>query len=269
LRPGAEMATLGVAGESRLCGRRSMANDRNDRPPTPTDRSRAPAPASTRADIDSFLAKVKELAPTTAPGRRGRLIFALDATMSRQPLWDTACKLQADMFREAAAIGGLDVQLVYYRGLSECRASRWVSHAERLGALMERIDCRGGHTQIGRIIAHARRETQAVKVQALVFVGDAMEEKLDELCHAAGELGLLGVPAFMFQEGDDPITEQAFREIARLTRGAYCRFDPGAAHQLAELLRAAAAYAAGGMRALADLSARRQAGAVKLIEQMR
>ncbi len=189
--------------------------------------------------------------------------------MSRQPTWDTACRLQADMFREAAAIGGLDVQLVYYRGLGECRASRWVSQAERLGALMERIECRGGHTQLGKILAHAKRETQDGKVQTLVFVGDAMEEKLDDLCHAAGELGLLGVPAFMFQEGFDPITEQAFREIARLTRGAYCRFDPGAAHQLAELLRAAAAYAAGGLRALADLSARRQSSATKLLEQMR
>jgi hypothetical protein len=134
---------------------------------------------------------------------------------------------------------------------------------------MERIDCRGGHTQVGRIIGHARRETERTKVQALVFVGDAMEEKLDDLCHAAAELGLLGVPAFMFQEGYDPIAEQAFREIARLSRGAYCRFDPGAAHQLGELLRAAAAYAAGGMRALADLSARRDAGAIKLIQQMR
>jgi hypothetical protein len=244
-----------------------MVNDRNDG--SPTNPGRAPAPAATRAEIDAFIAKVKGLAPTTEPGRRGRLIFALDATMSRQPLWDTACRLQADMFREAAAIGGLDVQLVYYRGLAECRASRWVSQAERLAGLMERIDCRGGHTQIGKVIAHAKRETQATKVQALVFVGDAMEEKLDDLCHAAGELGLLGTPAFMFQEGDDPIAQGAFREIARLTRGAYCRFDPGAAHQLAELLRAAAAYAAGGMRALADLSARRDAGAIKLLEQMR
>jgi hypothetical protein len=235
----------------------------------PSGDARAPAAGSSRSEIDSFLDKVKSLAPATETGRRGRLIFALDATMSRQPLWDTACRLQADMFREAAAIGGLDVQLVYYRGLSECRASSWVSQAERLASLMERIDCRGGHTQIGKIIAHAKRETQANRVQALVFVGDAMEEKLDDLCHAAGELGLLGVPAFMFQEGSDPIAEQAFREMARLTHGAYCRFDPGAAHQLAELLRAVAAYAAGGMRALADLGARRQAGAVRLLEQMR
>jgi hypothetical protein len=73
----------------------------------------------------------------------------------------------------------------------------------------------------------------------------------------------------MFQEGDDPVAEQAFREVARLTRGAYCRFDPGAAHQLAELLRAVAAYAAGGMRALAELSARRDPGAIKLIGQMK
>jgi hypothetical protein len=240
-------------------------NDRSDK--APANRPGTPAAASSRAEIDAFLSQVRALGPASAPGTRGRLIFALDATMSRQPMWDTACQLQADMFREAAKVGGLDVQLVYYRGLLECRASRWVSQAERLAELMSRIDCRGGHTQIGKVLAHAKRETP--KVQALVFVGDAMEEKLDDLCHAGGELGLLGVPAFMFQEGADPIAEQAFREIARLTRGAYCRFDPGAAHQLGELLRAAATYAAGGMRALADLSARRDAGAVKLIQQMR
>jgi hypothetical protein len=244
----------------------AMADDRSDKTPAS---ARQPTAVSERADIDAFLAQVRTLKPTVGAGQRGRLIFALDATMSRQPTWDTACRLQADMFREAAAIGGLNVQLVYYRGLGECRASGWVAEADKLADLMSRIDCRGGHSQIGKIIAHARRETQKVKVQALVFVGDAMEEKLDDLCQSAGELGLLGVPAFMFQEGYEPIAEQAFREIARLTLGAYCRFDPGAAHQLAELLRAAAAYAAGGMRALADLSARHDPGAIKLIGQMR
>ncbi len=103
----------------------------------------------------------------------------------------------------------------------------------------------------------------------MVFVGDAMEEKIDDLCTAAGELGLLGVPVFMFQEGDDPVAENAYREIARLSRGAYCRFDTGAAHQLGELLRAVAAYAAGGLKALADLSARRSDGARKLLAQLR
>jgi hypothetical protein len=240
-----------------------------DRTPAPTESRNQPAAASSRAEIDAFLHQVKGLGPATGTGQRGRLIFALDATMSRQPLWDTACKLQGDMFNETAAIGGLDVQLIYYRGLAECRASGWVSDARRLGGLMEKIDCRGGHTQIGKILAHARRETEARKVQALVFVGDAMEEPIDDLCAAAGQLGLLGVPAFVFQEGHDAVAEQAFREIARLSRGAYCRFDISAAHELAELLRAVAAYAAGGMKALTDLKARNGRGAQKLLAQLR
>ena len=196
------------------------------------------------------------------------MVFALDATISRQPTWDQACKLQADMFREAAAAGGLDIQLVYYRGLAECRASSWITKSDRLGALMSAIDCRGGQTQIAKILAHAGRESETGKVAVLVFVGDAMEESLDELSARAGELGLRNVKAFMFQEGHDPICEQAFREIARLTGGAFCRFAPGAAHELADLLRAAAAYAAGGLKALADLKAQ-SAGVAKLIEQLK
>ena len=123
-----------------------------------------------------------------------------------------------------------------------------------------------GHTQLGKVLAHARRETELLKVQALVFVGDAMEENPDALSRDADELGRLGVPTFMFQEGDSREVERVFSEIARLTHGAYCRFDPGAARQLAELLRAVAVYAAGGMTALA---ARRDAGAVKLLSQMK
>jgi hypothetical protein len=242
----------------------------SDREKTPVQSGHGqPAAPSARAEIDAFLERARTLGATVEAGKRGRLVFALDATMSRQPTWDTACRLQAEMFREAAAIGGLDVQLVYFRGLNECRASRWVSDGAGLGDLMGRIHCVGGHTQIRKVLSHARAEHGRAKVAALVYVGDAMEEGIDDLAAGAGELGLLGIPAFVFQEGHDPIAEQAFREIARLTRGAYCRFDPGAAHQLAELLRAAAAYAAGGMRALADLSARRAAGAVKLLEQMR
>src|SRR6516165_10797525 len=219
---------------------------------------------SPRAEIDRFLDQVKALSPGAKSGQRGRLIFALDATMSRQPTWDQACKLQAEMFREAAAAGGLDIQLVYYRGLAECRASSWIAGPDRLSTLMSGIDCRGGHTQIAKVLAHARRESESGKVAVLVFIGDAMEESLDELCARAGELGLRNVKAFMFQEGHDPICEQAFREIARLTGGAYCRFAPGAAHELADLLRAAAAYAAGGLKALADLKA--HGPAARLIE---
>jgi hypothetical protein len=245
-----------------------MAKVPEERTPAPAGQGGTPAAPASRTEIDAFLAKVRSFERVT-PSGRGRLIFALDATMSRQPTWDTACRLQADMFLEAQAIGGLDVQLVYFRGVSECRASRWVSEPAALASLMEKIDCRGGHTQLGKVLVHAREETGKAKVQALVYVGDAMEEGIDHLCATAGELGLRSVPAFMFQEGHDAVAERAFREIARLSRGAYCRFDAGAAHELRELLRAVAAYAAGGMKALNDLSVRRSAGAVRLLEQMR
>jgi len=234
--------------------------------PAPANTRTEPAAKSRRAEIDAFIQRAHTLAPPTEAGKRGRLIFALDATMSRQPTWDTACKLQGEMFREAGSAGGLDVQLVYFRGLNECRASRWVSDGAGLGDLMGRIHCMGGHTQIRKVLQHARAESDRAKVQALVYVGDAMEEGIDDLAAVAGELGLRGIAAFMFHEGHDPVAEQAFREIARLTRGAYCRFDLSAAHELGELLRAAAVYAAGGVKAL---TAQRSEGARKLLAQMR
>jgi hypothetical protein len=222
---------------------------------------------SAAEDIAAFVAKARAMSPHRA-GAKGRLVFALDATMSRQPTWDMACALQADMFREAASLGSLDIRLVYYRGFNECRATGWISDSAQLAKLMSKIDCQGGNTQIGKVLSEARREAVASAVRAVVFVGDAMEEQVDDLCAKAGELGLLKVPVFMFQEGHDVAAEHAFREIARLTGGAWCRFDPGAAAQLRELLRAVAAYAAGGREALLALS-KTASGAAKLIGQMK
>ncbi len=232
------------------------------RPTNATDVS-----TSSANDIAAFVAKARAMSPHRA-GARGRLVFALDATMSRQPTWDMACTLQADMFREAGALGSLDIRLVYYRGFNECRATGWISDSAQLARLMSKIDCQGGNTQIGKVLSETRREAVASGVRALVFVGDAMEENADALCAKAGELGLLKVPVFMFQEGSDAAAEQTFREIARLTGGAWCKFDPGAAAQLRELLRAAAAYAAGGREALLQL-AKTTSGAAKLIGQMK
>ncbi|WP_034492755.1 vWA domain-containing protein [Afifella pfennigii] len=209
-------------------------------------------PRSSRGDIEAFLRTAKTLGPVD-PAARGRLIFALDATMSRQPTWDLACSLQAEMFKAAGEVGGLTVQLVYFRGFGECRASRWVADTAALRDLMVKIDCRGGQTQIKKVLAHTRREAEKQPVAALVYVGDAMEENVDALCAIAGEIGLRGVRAFMFHEGHDPGAERAFREIARLTRGAYLPFDAASAKELKELLGAVATYAAGGMKALQDL----------------
>jgi len=226
-------------------------------------------PHSNVGKIADFIAKMKTMTPRQTTGR-GRLIFAMDATMSRQPTWDMALGLQSDMFQAVRDVGGLDVQLVYFRGAGECRASKWVADPKALARLMTTVSCAGGFTQIAKVLSHARKETEARRVDALILVGDCMEEHIDELCGRAGELALLGVPVFMFQEGRDLVAEQAFREIARLTSGAFCRFDQGAAGQLRELLRAVAVYAAGGRLALENLAMQPSGtGAQLLIKQMK
>src|SRR5262249_24112778 len=138
--------------------------------------SRGESAPATRSQFDTFLADLKK---RSGPSTRGRLIFALDATASAEATWDTACKLQAEMFREAASAGGLDLQLVYYRGLGECRASRWISDSTQLAKIMSSIMCRAVQTQIEKILSHASRETKLLKVSALVFIGDALEESPD------------------------------------------------------------------------------------------
>lgn len=234
---------------------------RNKKPLTKT-----PATASTSGDIAAFVNKVGTMAKATPGGGRGRLLFALDATMSRQPTWDLACGLQSEMFETVAKTGGLDVQLLYFRGFGECRASKWVSDAKSMGNLMSGLQCRGGRTQIGKVLSHARTEHAKHKINAMVFVGDALEEDVDRLAHKAGELGLLGCPIFIFQEGHDRHVETVFREFARLTKGAYARFDASAPKELAELLRAVAAYASGGHEAL---SLQKGSSAKRLLEQLR
>ncbi len=238
----------------------------------PAARSSASVPTAGRSsdkDVADFIAHLKSLAPVAAQGR-GRLVFAMDATMSRQPTWDMALALQADMFKAVKDVGGLDVQLVYFRGAGECQSSKWVSDPDALARLMTKVECHGGYTQIRKVLTHAAKEAAGTPVNALVFVGDAMEEEIDDLCGRAGELALIGVPVFLFQEGSDAAATRAFKEIARLTKGAHCRFDAGSAQQLRDLLTAVAVYAAGGRKALLALSEGREGqGARLLISQMK
>jgi hypothetical protein len=196
--------------------------------------------ATTRPHLDKFFERVD---PT-----RGRIVLCVDATASRQPTWDTAAHLQSQMFGAVAAIGGLDVQLVYYCG-SECVASRWLSDPKALAAIMSRVMCMAGYTQIVRALSHTRKENAREKVDALIIVSDACEETPHDLYAEARELG--NVPVFLFQEGPDERVGEIYAEVARITGGAYCKFDSGAAQRLADLLKAVAAFATGGVKALA------------------
>ena len=204
--------------------------------------------------VEAFLDEARKVPAPHQKAGRARLIFALDATMSRQPTWDLALPVAAGRCREAgSAFGGLDVQLVYFRGFGECRASHFVAGGAGLG----RADgadrgAAAARRRSLKVLNHVRDEARQAPVGALVYVGDAMEERVDDLAAVAGELGLLGVKAFMFHEGrrcEPPA--HAFRRDRQAHRRRLCahsmlRRPP----RLAALLAAAAAYAAGGRPAL-------------------
>lgn len=229
------------------------------------------APTSTPSaagEVEAFLAKAAAMPAPQARGRKGRLVFGLDATASREPTWDVAVQIQAEMFEKAARLGGLEMKLIYYRGIAECRASPWVNDGRALVGPMTRMRCQAGRTQLVRLLRQTVAEARDGKVDALVFVGDCFEESLDEAAHQAGQLALRGVPVFIFHEGGEPTAGRAFEEIARITGGACCRFDAGAADQLRALLKAVAVYAAGGRPALADHAKREGGMALRLTDRL-
>ncbi|MBT3791281.1 MAG: VWA domain-containing protein [Alphaproteobacteria bacterium] len=224
---------------------------------------------SSDQDIDDFFAKMSSLPVLRPRGQKGRLIFAMDATASREPAWNKACRIQSDMFSETEALGGLEIQMAWYRGFANFRTTPWLSNSRDLVGFMGSVRCLGGQTQIEKILDHALDEAAKGKINALVFVGDCVEEDVDRLCGLAGKMGLLGIPAFIFQEGDEPFAARAFGQIAELSGGAHCRFDLSSAQQLRDLLAAVAVYAAGGRKALQDFSQDRGGEVLKIAKQIR
>lgn len=209
-----------------------------------------------RSDIAAYL---NTLQPQVSLARRPgaadgpRLVLALDATASREPTWDRACHVTHVLFDAVTGLGhpgGLVVQLVYYRGYDECRASRWVGTAAALRGLMAQVRCQGGATQIGAVLRHALGEVYKHPVGAVVFIGDAVEEDPETLFALARALGDRTTPLFMLHEGDNPVVAETFRTLARLSGGAYLPFDLTAIDRLKALLGGIAAYAVGGVAAL-------------------
>jgi len=221
-------------------------------------------------EVDAFVREVGKLpAQGRAGGSRGRLLFCMDATASREPTWDHACGIQGEMFVATDALGGLDVRLAFYRGYEEFKVSRWTSDGRELARLMSSVRCLAGRTQIARMLRYAGEQRRESRMDAVVFVGDCCEEDVDAVGHEAGQLGLLGLPVFVFQEGSDRAASRIFPQIAKLTRGAYCRFDRSSPDQLKRLLGAVAAYAAGGRDALLKYGRDQGGVAALLTNQMK
>lgn len=221
---------------------------------------------SDRHAVDLFIQQVNSLPQVHTAG--GRLIFALDATASRQASWDQACQLQSELFLATRELGGLSVQLCYYRGFGEFHASPWINDTRELLKQMNRVSCLGGHTQIGKVLNQARLETRQRPVRAVILVVDCCEEDVDALCQKAGELGMLNTPVFIFHEGQDADAERIFRQICKLSGGAYTPFDSRSPDILRDLLAAVAVYASGGRKALEHFSASQGQHIKRLTQQL-
>ena len=223
---------------------------------------------STNADVQAFLSRVAATPVHKNSNQKGRIIFAMDATASRERIWDRACHLQGEMFQETAVQGGLEIQLAFYHGFGKFFASSWTTSPDELLGVMTAVSCLAGETQIKKVLTHTLKETKKRSVDALIFIGDCVEEDVDDLGRVAGELGLLGVPAFVFQEGEDPVAEFSFKQIAKLTNGAYCKLDSNSAQTLRELLRAVAVFASGGRAALEDLAVKEGGRTLQIANQV-
>lgn len=217
----------------------------------------------------AFVEKVKTMPAVRPAGAAGRLMFAMDATASREPTWDRASRIQGEMFTATQSLGALEIQLVWYRGFGEFDRSPWLQSSAELVRRMTAVTCLAGETQIARVLEHAIAETRARKVNAVVFVGDCVEESVDHLAKLAGDLGLLGVPVFVFHEGGEAVARKCLEAIARLSGGAYCPFDSASPDMLRDLLTAVATFAVGGRRALEDFGRRRGGAALQLTHRLR
>lgn len=208
---------------------------------------------SRSSPVSEFLEAAKK--HPVASNQRNRLIFGMDATASREPTWDLATSLHGELFNTAQR-SQLSVQLAYYRGFNDFYASSWANSPRLLLEHMQGVNCRGGATQILRLLRHIRKEASHRSLKAAVFIGDCCEEPPQELISAAGELALLRVPLFIFQEGHNPLARHVFSSMAQASGGAYAPFSRASARELAELLGAVAAYATEGNRAIKSISSK-------------
>ena len=207
--------------------------------------------------IETALARIRKGETTNAPPARGRLIFALDLTSSRELSIAKARVATSAMFQAIKAIGAaITVKMAYSRG-RECRATDWNDDPDALNKAMEKLCCRAGYTQIAKVLRLALTEKEPL--QGIVLIGDACEEDPEELSELAAALGEKKVPLFVFHDHDGRDLEAVkaagpvFREMAETSGGAHCPFGAGSAGALRELLTSVAAFSAAGVEGVTQI----------------
>lgn len=197
--------------------------------------------------LSRAIARFKDVKKERTEGiaRRKRLGFLIDATGSRAPTWALAQKIQGEMFASAAGYGLMALRLVHFGG-GIVSDHGWKMDARAIAEIMKRVTCRTGYTEI---VPGLRLFLSGdLRPQAVILVGDAFEEDVDQLAGLARELKAADIKVFAFIEGENERAANAFRTLAGITGGTFATF--GAALPLRDLCQGVALLTAGGRKAL-------------------
>ncbi len=235
-----------------------------------------------KKDRSSFLDKVRSskaisatpkqeiLKSALAHHERPRLLFAMDATASREACWNVAKEITGAMFE--AVPGELDVALAYHSGGRLQEMTPFSSEVKAFLDKVQAVRCTAGRTALNEILEKA---AQAPRIKAFIYIGDCFEEDPREAVEMTQQLKLKGVRCFIFHDSssqsqgyDTKAAHTIFEQIARITGGAILPFDETSPNLVRELLSAIALYAAQGIKALQQQTKLLPAARL-LLEQMK
>ena len=215
----------------------------------------APTPP---AKLDAFLDQLATQLP-----RSGKLIFGIDATatVNRRGTGPASCRAICSRSRRRRQ---LEIQLVYY--------PRVARRVQNLGWM---TDSKSSPPSWRR--SCAKPATRRSEKSSITSTASTTGSLLPRSCSLAtpwrrSSTSSARSPASCacrlscFRRAKTSRRSRVPRDRAKITHGAYARFDAGAADQLRDLLKAVAAYAVGGRQALEKST---NTGAVLLLKQLK
>ncbi len=157
---------------------------------------------------------------------RPRLVFAVDATASREPAWAAAREVTDALVK--ALPGELDgVALAVHGGSRVHTFTAFTSDPRTLRDLAAGVDCQAGMTKLLPILAASLKRQATVRV--VVYIGDVFEERnLPQGRHLADQMGVQGIKLIVLHDTADRSARrdaEIFWDLAKRTGGCVLPFD--------------------------------------------
>ena len=201
----------------------------------------------------------------TGPSSRPRLVFAVDATASREPAWAAARQVTDALVK--ALPGELDVALAVHGGSRVHTFTAFTNDPATLRDRTAGVTCEAGLTRLLPILSASLKQPS---VRVIVYIGDVFEENVTQGRGLADSLGQRGAKLIVLHDTADPSARrdaELFWDLAKRTGGCVLPFDVNAPGRLRDILSAVAVYAVGGEKLLRE---KRHAlpGAVALLDHL-